>query len=124
MVVRYVPEAGDIAWLDFDPQAGREQGRRRPTLLLTDQAYNLASGRVVVCPLTSKRKPYPFALPVVADTVEGQFWWIISKAWTGRRAKQFFTPRQIPRSQQGPHLRRGSTTYPLIRLICNSPSSG
>ncbi len=71
MVVRYVPEAGDIAWLDFDPQAGREPGRRRPTLVLTDPAYNLASGRVVVCPLTSKRKPYPFALPVVADTVEG-----------------------------------------------------
>ena len=71
MVVRYVPEAGDIAWLDFDPQAGRKQGQRRPALVLTDQAYNLASGLVVVCPLTSKRKPYPFALPVVVDTVEG-----------------------------------------------------
>jgi mRNA interferase MazF len=71
MVARYVPEAGDIIWLDFDPQAGREQGRRRPALALTDQAYNLASGLVVVCLLTSKRKPYPFALPVVLDKVEG-----------------------------------------------------
>ncbi len=71
MVARYVPEAGDIAWLDFDPQAGREQGRRRPALVLTDQAYNRASGLVIVCPLTSKRKPYPFALPVVVDKVEG-----------------------------------------------------
>jgi mRNA interferase MazF len=50
MVVRYVPEAGDIAWLDFDPQAGPKQGRRRPALVLTDQACNLASGLVVVCP--------------------------------------------------------------------------
>jgi hypothetical protein len=40
MVARYVPEAGDIVWLDFDPQAGREQGRRRPALVLTDQTYN------------------------------------------------------------------------------------
>jgi mRNA interferase MazF len=71
MVVPYVPEAGDIAWLDFDPQAGREQGRRRPALVLTDQAYNRASGLVVVCPLASTRKPYPFALPVVVDKVEG-----------------------------------------------------
>jgi mRNA interferase MazF len=71
MVARYVPEAGDIAWLDFDPQAGREQAKRRPALVLTDQAYNRASGLAVVCPLTSKRKAYPFALPVAIDKVEG-----------------------------------------------------
>lgn len=71
MVAPYVPEAGDIAWMDFDPQAGREQAKRRPAIVLTDKAYNLASGLAVVCPLTSKRKPYPFALPVVLDKVEG-----------------------------------------------------
>jgi mRNA interferase MazF len=71
MVASYIPEAGDIAWLDFHPQAGREQARRRPALVLTDQAYNRASGLVVVCPLTSKRKPYPFAFPVVVDKIEG-----------------------------------------------------
>jgi mRNA interferase MazF len=71
MVASYVPDAGDIVWLDFDPQAGREQGRRRPALVLTDQNYNRASGLSVVCPLTSKRKPYPFALPVVMDKLEG-----------------------------------------------------
>jgi mRNA interferase MazF len=71
MVAQYVPDAGDIVWLDFDPQAGREQGRRRPALVLTDRSYNGASGLVVVCPLTSKRKPYPFSLPVVVDKVEG-----------------------------------------------------
>jgi mRNA interferase MazF len=71
MVAAYVPDAGDIVWLDFDPQAGREQGRRRPALVLTDLSYNRASGLVVVCPITSKRKPYPFAMPVVVDKVEG-----------------------------------------------------
>lgn len=71
MVGRYVPEAGDIVWMDFDPQAGREQAHRRPALVLTDQSYNRSSGLVVVCPLTSRRKPYPFALPVVVDHVEG-----------------------------------------------------
>jgi mRNA interferase MazF len=71
MVARYVPEAGDIAWLDFDRQAGRAQSRRRPALVLTDRAYNRTSGLAVVCPLTSKRKPYPFALPIAIDEVDG-----------------------------------------------------
>ncbi len=71
MVTSYVPDAGDIVWLDFDPQTGREQGRRRPALVLTDSSYNRASGLFVVCPLTSKRKPYPFALPVIVERVEG-----------------------------------------------------
>ena len=71
MVTRYIPDTGDIVWLDFDPQAGREQGRRRPALVLTDSAYNRASGLFVVCPRTSKRKPYPFSLPVVVEKIEG-----------------------------------------------------
>ena len=71
MVARYVPEAGDIAWLNFDPQVGHEQGRRRPALVLTDQRFNGASGLAVVCPLTSKRKPQPFSLPVAVGKVEG-----------------------------------------------------
>jgi len=71
MVASYVPDAGDIIWLDFDPQVGREQAKRRPALVLTDRAYNRASGLAVVCPLTSKQKPYPFALPVVVDEVDG-----------------------------------------------------
>lgn len=88
MVARYVPEAGDVAWLDFDPQAGREQGRRRPALVLTDKTYNRASGLVIVCPLTSKRKPYPFALPVVIDRVEGAVLvdHIKSLDWEARKA--------------------------------------
>ena len=71
MVARYVPHAGDLIWLDFDPQAGREQAKRRPALVVTDRSYNRASGLVLVCPLTSRRKPYPFALPVTVDKIEG-----------------------------------------------------
>lgn len=89
MVARYVPEAGDIVWLDFDPQAGREQARRRPALVLTGEAYNRASGLFVVCPLTSRRKPYPFALPVPVDDVEGAVLvdHLKSLDWDARRAQ-------------------------------------
>ena len=89
MVTPYVPEAGDIVMLDFDPQVGREQAKRRPALVLTDQRYNRASGLAVVCPLTSKRKPYPFALPITLDQVEGAVLvdQLKSLDWTGRQAK-------------------------------------
>lgn len=88
MVTRYVPRAGDIVWVDFDPQAGREQAKRRPALVLTEQSYNKASGLVIVCPLTSRRKPYPFALPVTVDEVEGAVLvdHLKSMDWTARQA--------------------------------------
>ena len=38
MVNTYVPEAGDIVMLDFDPQVGREQAKRRPALVLSGTA--------------------------------------------------------------------------------------
>jgi mRNA interferase MazF len=89
MVIAYIPEAGDIAMMDFDPQVGREQAKRRPALVLTDRRYNRASGLAVICPLTSKRKPYPFALPVTIDEVEGAVLvdQLKSMDWAGREAK-------------------------------------
>jgi mRNA interferase MazF len=89
VVTRYVPEAGDIVFLDFDPQIGREQAKRRPTLVLTDARYNRASGLAVVCPLTSKRKPYPFALPATVGGVEGAILvdQLKSMDWAGRHAE-------------------------------------
>src|ERR1700687_1096028 len=89
MVTSYVPDAGDIVMMDFDPQVGREQAKRRPALVLTDQRYNRASGLAVVCPLTSKRKPYPFALPITIDKVEGAVLvdQLKSMDWIGRQAK-------------------------------------
>lgn len=92
MVIPYVPEAGDIVMMDFDPQVGREQAKRRPALVLTDQRYNRASGLAVVCPLTSKRKPYPFALPVIVDQIEGAVLvdQLKSLDWAGRKAEFHF----------------------------------
>jgi mRNA interferase MazF len=83
-----MPEAGDIAWIDFDPQVGREQARRRPALVLTPASYNRASGLAVVCPLTSIRKDYPFVIPVTVKGKEGALLvdHLRSVDWQGRRA--------------------------------------
>ncbi len=38
MVRPYTPEAGDIVWLHFDPQAGHEQAGHRPALVVSPSA--------------------------------------------------------------------------------------
>lgn len=61
----YCPRRGDIVWLSFAPQAGREQAGRRPALTLSPEAYNRKVGLALFCPITSQTKGYPFevALP-------------------------------------------------------------
>lgn len=67
MVRRFVPEAGDIVWLHFDPQAGHEQAGRRPALVLSPAAYNGKTDLMLCCPLTKQIKGYPFEVPISGD---------------------------------------------------------
>ena len=55
-----VPGAGDIVWLNFTPQSGKEQAGKRPGLVLSSRTYNDKVGLMVVCPITSKTKGYVF----------------------------------------------------------------
>jgi len=57
-VIQYVPDAGDLIWLNFDPQAGHEQGGRRPALVLSSWRFNSKVSLAFVCPVTSKIKGY------------------------------------------------------------------
>jgi mRNA interferase MazF len=69
---RYVPERGDIVWLQFDPQAGHEQAGKRPALVLSPSAYNGRVGLALMCPITSRRKGYPFEVTLPSGMkVEG-----------------------------------------------------
>lgn len=82
MVRRYVPEAGDIVWLHFDPQAGHEQAGHRPALVLSPSAYNGKTGLMLCCPLTTQVKGYPFEVEIagaragaaLADQVKSLDW--------------------------------------------------
>jgi len=60
MARHYVPEAGHVAWISFDPQAGREPAGHRPALVLTPAAYNAKIGLMICCPITTQIKGYPF----------------------------------------------------------------
>ena len=54
------PDAADLVWLDFAPQAGSEQAGRRPALTLSPASYNGKVGLALFCPVTRQVKGYPF----------------------------------------------------------------
>ena len=54
----FIPAQGDVIWIDFDPQAGHEQGGRRPTLVLSLKSYNNRTHLSVLCPITKQVKGY------------------------------------------------------------------
>jgi mRNA interferase MazF len=68
---RYVPDAGDLVWLTFDPQAGHEQAGRRPALVLSPRTYNGKAGLALMCPVTTQRKGYPFEVAIDSGPIHG-----------------------------------------------------
>jgi len=83
------PNRGDLIWLSFDPQAGREIQKTRPALVLSPLEYNRKTRLCLLCPVTTQVKGYPFEVPlpsglpvegvVLADQVK-------SLDWTARQA--------------------------------------
>ena len=72
MTRAYVPDAGDLVWLTFDPQAGHEQRGRRPALILSPRLYNAKARLALACPITSQVKGYPFEVKLpAAGTITG-----------------------------------------------------
>jgi mRNA interferase MazF len=62
----YVPAAGDLIWTDFDPSRGREQAGRRPALVISDAKFTANTGMAVVCPITSRVRPFPSSVVLPA----------------------------------------------------------
>ncbi|AFM42452.1 growth inhibitor [Desulfosporosinus acidiphilus SJ4] len=84
MVSQYVPERGDIVWIQLNPQLGHEQQGTRPALVLSAKEYNSKTGMGIFCPITSRVKGFPFEvkLPekleirgvVLADQIKSLDW--------------------------------------------------
>lgn len=62
----YVPDRGDLIWTDFDPTKGREQAGRRPALVVSPAAFTENSGLAIVCPITSRVRPFPTSVVLPA----------------------------------------------------------
>ena len=66
--VAYVPDQGDLVFMDFTPQAGHEQAGRRPAIVLSPRMYNQRAGLCLVCPITNQAKGYPFEVSMPTHT--------------------------------------------------------
>ena len=66
---RYVPESGDVVWLEFDPQAGHEQAGYRPALVISPASYNAKTGLMVCCPMNTQVKGHPFEVVFEIDGI-------------------------------------------------------
>jgi len=91
---RYIPDRGDVVWLQFTPQLGHEQAGHRPALVISPKSYNGRVGLALFCPITSHVKGYPFEVDfktggkakgaVLSDQLK-------SLDWKARQAKKFDT---------------------------------
>ena len=90
MVKQYVPDRGDLIWLEFQPQSGHEQRGLRPAMVLSPKSYNQKTSLAILCPITNKEKGYPFEVkltqkvPVTGVILSDQ---IKSLDWKARNAK-------------------------------------
>jgi mRNA interferase MazF len=60
LVVSYIPDSGDLIWIDFNPQVGHEQAGHRPAIVLSLRSFHVRTSLMFVCPITSRRKEFPF----------------------------------------------------------------
>lgn len=67
----YVPDRGDIVWLNFTPQAGHEQRGTRPAIIISPKIYNKKTNLALCCPITSNIKGYPFEVVVEGKKIDG-----------------------------------------------------
>ncbi|MBQ0168134.1 MAG: endoribonuclease MazF [Treponema sp.] len=67
----YVPEKGDLVWLEFNPQAGHEQQGHRPAICISQKLYNEKTGLALFCPVTSHVKGYPFEVVLTGHSING-----------------------------------------------------
>lgn len=86
----YVPETGEVVWLEFDPQAGHEQAGHRPALVISPASYNGKTGLMVCCPMSTKIKGHPFEVVTQVDGVDSAVLsdQVKSLDWKVRRAKK------------------------------------
>jgi len=63
------PQAGEVWYVDFDPQVGREQAGIRPALVLSNGRFNRAlNGLIIAAPITGTDRGVPVHLRVEAGT--------------------------------------------------------
>jgi mRNA interferase MazF len=87
-VSKWTPDAGDVIWINFSPQVGREQAGHRPAVVLSPASYNGLIGLLVCVPMTTRIKGYPFEVHIAGDPPSAALAdHVKSIDWRGRGAR-------------------------------------
>lgn len=67
------PKRGEIYWVKLDPTTGTEIAKTRPALIVSNNAGNEVSKRIIVAPITSSiSKIFPFEVPIIIKDKKGK----------------------------------------------------
>ena len=58
-MVKYIPEQGDVVFVDLNPIKGHEQSGHRPAIVISNDLFNINTKMVILCPITSNMKEFP-----------------------------------------------------------------
>jgi len=67
----YIPDRGDVIWVNFQSSAGHEQKGKRPAIVVSPKVYNKRSELALICPITSTEKGYPFEISLDSKKIKG-----------------------------------------------------
>jgi len=96
----YIPDRGDLIWIELNPQAGHEQSGHRPFLVISPKAYNEKVGLSLLCPITNQVKGYPFEVlipeglevsgVILSDQIKSLDWKVGKAAFAGKLPNEKF----------------------------------
>ncbi len=67
----YIPDRGDIIWLDFEPSVGKEITKRRPAYVVSRKAFNEHTRFALVAPITSTVRNVRLEIVLEGTETEG-----------------------------------------------------
>jgi len=68
---QYIPERGDLVYMDFYPAAGHEQMGHRPALVLSPAVFNKKFLLALVAPVTSRVRGHGFEVALTGEKISG-----------------------------------------------------
>ncbi|HUC86937.1 MAG TPA: type II toxin-antitoxin system PemK/MazF family toxin [Candidatus Saccharimonadales bacterium] len=93
----YIPEQGDIAWMILDPRVGHEQSGRRPAIVLSHKELAEHTNLVVVSPITSGVKGFPYEIILRGTSTKGAVLSIHVRSVDFRKRKAVFIEKAPPK---------------------------
>jgi len=65
-------ERFEVYWVDLDPTAGHEIKKTRPCVVISPDELNFSMDTVIVAPLSSQSKHYPYRVASHFKEIKGQ----------------------------------------------------